>query len=34
MEASIVSTLEPLKTGNLEVRNKVETKCYWIKELV
>ena len=21
-------------TGNLEVRNKVETKCYWIKELV
>ncbi len=23
-----------LITGNLEVRNKVETKCYWIKELV
>ena len=23
-----------LITGNLEVRNKVETKWYWIKELV
>ena len=23
-----------LITGNSKVRNKVETKCYWIKELV